>query len=139
MQRGRGALRGDVHPRALAAGGNTVRRARAQLRAGPGHGPPFPGKVPPELDAIRKPTKEHFYRLFREAWDSVNLDRQRDTAIDLAIDEDTVRGALAVEQPDRAWMSPLKRVFRPIKPVIDPLLRAALPLLGRAAIRRSQG
>ena len=100
---------------------------------------PSTGKVPPDLDAIRKPTKEHFYRLFREAWDSVNLDRQRDTAIDLAIDEDTVRGALAVEQPDRAWMSPLKRVFRPIKPVIDPLLRAALPLLGRAAIRRSQG
>ena len=99
---------------------------------------PSTGKVPAELEAIRGPTKEHFYRRFREAWESVNLDGAPDSWIDVRIDENIVGGSLATEGENRSWMHPLKYALRPLKPIVEPVVRLALPLLGRVAIRRTR-
>ena len=97
---------------------------------------PSTGKVPPDVDAIRKPTKQHFYRRFREAWDSVNLPSDPGVDIELEIDSAIVSRALAPAEPARArWLEALKRTLRPIKPVIAPVVRLALPVLGRIATR----
>ena len=99
---------------------------------------PSTGKIPPHIAAIRVPTKEHFYRRFREAWDSVNLDLPADPAIEVGIDSRIVRAALGGSAVTGGWMAHLRRVLRPVKPVLEPVLRRALPLLGRAAMRRAR-
>ena len=98
---------------------------------------PSTGKVPPDVAAIRVPTKEHFYRRFREAWDSVNLDVPPEPTIDLAIDPRVAAAALDGANGTGRWMAHLRRVLRPVKPIIEPVVRRALPVLGRAAMRRS--
>jgi hypothetical protein len=96
------------------------------------------GKVPPDVAAIRVPTKEHFYRRFREAWDSVNLTVPGDAPLPLTIDERIVRSALADRGANGGWLEQLRRVLRPMKPIIEPVMTRALPALGRVAMRRSR-
>jgi hypothetical protein len=100
---------------------------------------PSNGRQPPEVRAIRQPTKEHFYRRFREAWESVDLRGDAAAAIPLSIDARVTRPVLAGERADARWVTALKRVLRPAKPIIEPVVRRALPVIGRAAIRRTQG
>jgi len=96
------------------------------------------GKQPPEVSAIRKPTKEHFYRRFREAWDSVNLAGGDEASIPVVIDERVARDALTMEPAGDGWLATIRRVLRPAKPLIEPVVRRALPAIGRAAGRRTQ-
>jgi hypothetical protein len=93
------------------------------------------GKIPPDIAAIRVPTKEHFYGRFRDAWESVNVDLPADPTIALRIDPRLSRAALDGPTTGR-WLSHLRRVLRPVKPIIEPVVRRALPMLGRAAMRR---
>jgi hypothetical protein len=93
------------------------------------------GRVPPDVDAVRTPGKEQFYRRFREAWEDVDLAVAEEPAFAPAIDTDVVRAARESDADDR-WMSTLRRVLRPAKPLIAPVVDAALPLIGRAALRR---
>jgi hypothetical protein len=97
------------------------------------------GRIPPEVDAIRDETKRTFYHGFREAWDSVNLAAPQDISIPLSIDAEIVRAAQASAPATGAWMAQIKRVLRPVKPILEPVVARALPFLGRAAMRRTQG
>ena len=99
---------------------------------------PSTGKQSPEVSAIRKPTKEHFYRRFREAWDSVNLAGGDEASIPVVIDERVARDALTMEPAGDGWLATIRRVLRPAKPLIEPVVRRALPAIGRAAGRRTQ-
>lgn len=97
------------------------------------------GKVPRELDAVRTPTKEHFYRCFREAWEAADLGAEADDRIDVTIDPTVVRAALAGDGPDeRRWLALLRRLARPAKPAIAPLVAGAFPLVARMARRRAR-
>ena len=96
------------------------------------------GKIPPDVAAIRVPTKEHFYRRFREAWESVNLDVSSEPTIELDVDAGIASAALDGARANGGWMAHLRRVLRPVKPIIEPVVRRALPVLGRAAMRRSR-
>lgn len=107
---------------------------------------PSSGKVPPELDAIRKVGKEHFYRCFREAWESVDLGANDARAIDVEIPDAVRRAAVAdvsarqvVGDPTSdGWLGTLRRVLRPVRPVVTPLAAPALAFLGRAARRKAK-
>jgi hypothetical protein len=93
------------------------------------------GRVPPDIAAIRTPGKEHFYRCFREAWEEVDLAIDEEPSFAPAIDADVVRAAREGDGDNR-WLSALRRVLRPAKPILSPVLTRALPLIGRAAARR---
>lgn len=94
------------------------------------------GKIPPELEAVRKPTKEHFYTRFREAWESVDSPPGVGPPIQLAIDPAVAGAAAAGDAATDRWLSAVKNVLRPAKPIIAPIVARALPLIARAATRR---
>jgi hypothetical protein len=83
-------------------------------------------------------TKAHFYRCFREAWEDVDV--AGSDAADLAVDIDpaVVQRALAVDGSRPGWLGSMRRVLRPAKAVIAPFVTLALPVIGRAAIRRAR-
>jgi len=99
---------------------------------------PSNGRQSPEVRAIRQPTKEHFYRRFREAWHDADLPSGEAPTIPLSIDPSLTRAALAVARPDGQWVAVLKRVLRPAKPIIEPVVRHTLPVIARVAIRRTR-
>jgi hypothetical protein len=92
----------------------------------------------PELEAIRKPTKEHFYRCFRAAWEDVDLGIGGTDDIPVALDPAVVRAASATQNDDARWLAIVRRVLRPAKPLVAPIVALALPAIGRAAIRRTR-
>ena len=98
---------------------------------------PSSGKVPPEVEAIRKPGREHFYKLFREAWESVDLAAPAGDPIPLAIDDRVTAAALADDAVKADWLATVRRVLRPALPIIEPVVKRVLPVLGRAAMRWS--
>lgn len=99
---------------------------------------PSTGKVPPELQALRAVAKEHFYRQFREAWESVDLAPADATEIAVTIDPAIARAATAIDDREADWLGTVRRVLRPAKPIVTPLVSRFLPMIGRAAIRRAQ-
>jgi hypothetical protein len=106
---------------------------------------PSTGKVPRELESIRQTSKEYFYGRFRAAWESVGLAAGGHAGVPASIDRAIVEAALASAHAgggsaaaalgDR-WLSTLRRVLRPAKPLIVPLLTPALPVIAWAARRR---
>jgi hypothetical protein len=48
------------------------------------------------------------------------------------------RRALAVDGSGPGWLGTVRRVLRPAKVVIAPFVSLALPVIGRAAIRRAR-
>jgi len=100
---------------------------------------PSTGKIPRELDAIRTPTKEHFYRCFRDAWEAVDVDVAGNDPIDVAIDPAVVRDATTARRSTdgRRWLAGLRRLARPVKPLVAPLVAGALPVVGWLVTRRA--
>jgi hypothetical protein len=97
------------------------------------------GRVPADVAEIRDRGKHHFYRAFADAWRDVDVGGENVPAIAPAIDESVIRSALIVEDGEPPWLSALKRVLRPAKPIIAPIVDRALPVIGRAAMRRPRG
>jgi hypothetical protein len=93
------------------------------------------GRVPPDVDAIRTPGKAHFYRCFQQAWEDADLAVDEGPAHTPAIDAAVARAA-GLDDADGDWLSTLRRVLRPAKPILSPVVTRALPLIGRAAARR---
>jgi hypothetical protein len=94
------------------------------------------GRVPPELEAIRKPTKEHFYARFREAWEDIDAPVNDTRPIELSIDPALATAAAAGYAAIDGWLSTVRNILRPAKPIIEPIVNRALPLIARAATRR---
>jgi len=111
---------------------------------GRGRRPPS-GKISPELDTMRQLVKEHFYRGFREAWESVDLETVGASTIEVQIPEPIRRAALAdVNGHSHAasstgidWLATVRRLLRPAKPLVAPIVAPVLPYIGRAARRRA--
>ena len=95
-------------------------------------------RIPRGIDAIRKVGKEHFYRRFRAAWEDVDLAVDEEPAIVPHMDPELARAALAVGPADDSWLSLLRRVLRPAKPLIAPVVDRALPAIGRVAARSAK-
>jgi hypothetical protein len=95
------------------------------------------GRVPPDVAAIRDRGKEDFYRRFLDAWREVDVGEAA-PAIEPAIDSRLVRDALATAAGDDRWLSTLRGVLRPAKSLIAPVVNLALPVIGRAVMRRTR-
>lgn len=97
------------------------------------------GKAPPAVNEIRQVTKTHFYQRFRQAWEDVDIGCAEGASVDVAIDEATALAAMATNGAHGGLVSTLRRVLRPMKPVIAPLVARAAPVIGRRAMRRADG
>ena len=97
------------------------------------------GRVPADVAEIRERGKHQFYRAFLDAWRDVDVGSENAAAIVPALDPGIVRGALAGADGESGWLSAIKRVLRPAKPIIAPIVDRALPVIGRAAMRRTRG
>ena len=97
------------------------------------------GRIPADVNVIRTRGKEHFYRRFHDAWCDVDVRDDNAAPIATSIDPAIIRAALAGEDAEPTWLSAVKRVLRPAKPIIAPLVNRALPVIGRVAMRRTRG
>lgn len=94
--------------------------------------------VPPELEPLRDVGKEHFHRGFAAAWKAVDLPIDGRPPVAIAFDERTATTARSRPAPRGGFRRALRRVARPLKPLLEPLSRPVLPLLARLARRRQR-
>jgi hypothetical protein len=97
------------------------------------------GRIPADVNLIRTRGKEHFYRRFGEAWCDVDVGGEAAPAIPLSIDPSVIHHALASDDSEDGWLSGLRRLVRPAKSFVAPVVDRVLPIIGRAAMRRSRG
>jgi hypothetical protein len=97
------------------------------------------GRIPADVNAIRTRGKEHFYRRFHDAWCDVDVGGETLPAIPVSIDASVVRQALASQGTDDQWLATLRRVVRPAKSFVAPMVDRVLPIIGRVAMRRARG
>ena len=97
------------------------------------------GRIPADVNEIRTRGKEHFYREFNDAWCDVDVGGETSSEIALSIDPSVTREALDSDGADEGWLSALRRVVRPAKSFVAPVVDRVLPIIGRAAMRRARG
>lgn len=97
------------------------------------------GRIPANVGEIRTRGKEHFYRRFHDAWCDVDVGGVGLPSIPISIDPSVTRAALHAESGDDRWLSSLRRVMRPAKSLVGPVVDRVLPLIGRAAMKRTRG
>jgi hypothetical protein len=91
--------------------------------------------VPPAEAANRTPGQDHHARCYRDAWEDVDLPSTGTAPTEITVDPAMVRAAIATEPTD-GWLSTLRQVLRPVKPMIAPIAAAALPVIARTVARR---
>ena len=101
---------------------------------GRGTRPPS-GRIPLELEPIRQESKEHFYRRFREAWESVDVEASGAVPVTLHLDSRLRRLARHDSAPPRPMFQGFRAALRPFRPLLEPIARRLLPELGRLAQR----
>ena len=99
---------------------------------------PTTKKIPDRLQPIRRISQEHFYRLFQEAWEAVDLpsDGQPVPVAFTAESAAAARPAKALRKP---WLVRSIESLRPAMPLLLALARPLFPLVGalaRASSRR---
>jgi hypothetical protein len=89
--------------------------------------------LPPELDAARDEVKRHFYEGFERAWREVDLPTDFKAPIRLTLSPQTIRAASPPEVPSDRLLTTFKAMLRPAKPLIVPISRPFLFILGSLA------
>ncbi len=91
----------------------------------------------PELEAIREETKGWFYRGFEAALREVDAGAAANGAgaIEVGVDRGLVRAALAEQLRVGTRRERLVEWLRPVKPVLAPIARVVLPVIGRVVRR----
>jgi len=93
--------------------------------------------IPPEMRALRAVGRDHFYRRFQAAFEA--LDRSEGPASVAVSYDAAILGSLEpmARRPGAPRrLESVKRVLRPFRPILDPLVNAVLPWLGRVTTRR---
>jgi hypothetical protein len=101
---------------------------------GRGTRPPS-GRIPRELEPIRRETKEHFYRGFREAWESVDLASGGDPIL-LHLDSRLRSRARQDSSLLRRRFDVFRAALRPLRPLLEPVATRLFFEIGRLAQRR---
>jgi hypothetical protein len=94
---------------------------------------PAVDKVPEELRPIREESRDHFYRGFEAAWRSVDTDSEGRLPVSIVLDPQLLPAAKLRTYPQRRLLSAVRGILRPLKPLLEPLARPVLPLVGRLA------
>jgi hypothetical protein len=105
---------------------------------GRGTRPPS-GRIPLEFEPIRQESKEHFYRRFREAWESVDVEAGGAMPLTLHLDSRLRREARHDSAPPRPMFQGFRAALRPFRPLLDPIARRLFPEIGRLAQRGPRG
>jgi hypothetical protein len=90
------------------------------------------GRVPAELEPLRREAREHFYRCFEAALEAVDL-THGGSAVGIVLDSRTIRAARSDDDRRGRFLKVVRNVLRPAKPLLDPLATRLFPLLGRLA------
>ena len=99
--------------------------------AGPGG-----GVGPPELRPLRTETREHFFDRFREAWAAIDLDAEGKPPIEVRFDRAMVQAASPPRSRGKWLLDATRAALRPVKPVIAPVARRVLRLVGLLARKK---
>jgi hypothetical protein len=92
--------------------------------------------VPPELEPLRQPGQDHFYRGFAEAWEAVDIPSEGQPPVEVEFEAPTSGLAMSISRR-RGPLGALRRAVRPLRPLLEPISPLIYPLLGRLARRRS--
>lgn len=87
-------------------------------------------KIPPELDAVRDKVRSCFFDGFESGWNEVMLPTSGQPSIEVKIDPAIINAAKANETRQNRFLNLLRRILRPIKPLIEPLSSPFLRALG---------
>jgi hypothetical protein len=98
---------------------------------------PPAGHVPAELEPVRSETRREFYRRFTSAFEAIDPGPLEGPVVPVSFDPELAARPLIAEARPTA-LTRLRRVLEPLRPVFEPLARAAFPLLGRLS-RRARG
>ena len=99
---------------------------------GRGTRPPS-GRIPAELEPVRRESKDCFYERFRAAWEAADLETTE--SIELRLDPRMRERAKRGGSQLRPAMSKLRSALRPLHPVIVPLAARLFPGIGRLVQR----
>lgn len=97
---------------------------------GRGTRPPS-GRIPAELEPVRRESKDCFYARFRAAWEAADLESAE--AIELRLDSRMRARAKREAAQPRKVLSALRSALRPLHPLIVPLAARLFPGIGRLA------
>ncbi len=102
-----------------------------------GRGSRSKGAMPADMREYRSRARDHFYRRFQAAFEAIDLPGAPG-AIVVSYPPATLAGLGALARPSHAprRFESVKRILRPFRPLLDPIVRLMLPLLGRATVRR---
>jgi hypothetical protein len=101
-----------------------VRRGSGQIQS------QFP--LAPELSPIRNETKAHFYAALEAAWAAVDVPSAPDRP-GHRLRRHSWRKSLVPHLRRRQWRRHLRRLLRPVRPVLAPVVRTVSAWVGRAA------
>ena len=87
----------------------------------------------PELDVVRDEVRRHFYEGFEQAWREIDLPTNSATPVRLTINPRIVRAARRGDVPRNRLLTTVKAMLRPAKPLILPISRPLLFILGSLA------
>ncbi len=98
---------------------------------------PSSGVLSPEMSEYRTRAREHFYRRFQAAFEALDLPAGA-SSIPISYPAASLEGLGQMSRPVGAprRFESIKRLLRPFRRILDPVVRAMLPLLGRASSRR---
>lgn len=92
--------------------------------------------VPEELQPLREPAKEHFYRRLQAALEEVDVGGEpRQIAIDWSPRALRQSGAMTRHEHGSGRLASLKRALRPLRPAIDRIAGAISPVILKIASR----
>jgi hypothetical protein len=96
---------------------------------------PHPSRnpVPEELKPVRMQSRQHFYRGFQAAWEAVDRPPDGQPPIRLTLDPATIRAAGRDEAPRGLLLGAARRLLRPARPLLKPMVRPFFGMLGRTA------
>lgn len=101
---------------------------------GRGTRPPS-GRIPAELESVRRESKEHFYGRFREAWEAVDVAGESREPVPFAASTSLRRRARADSAPPHPRFESVRAVLRPLGPLLRPIAARLFPEIGRLARR----
>ncbi|MGH9907300.1 MAG: hypothetical protein ACRD8U_17160, partial [Pyrinomonadaceae bacterium] len=91
---------------------------------------PGSGNIPAELNKVREEVKRCFYEGFERAWREVDLPAESESAVRITFSPKIIRAATARGASHGRLLNAIKTVLRPAKPMILPLSRPFLFVLG---------
>ncbi len=91
-------------------------------------------RLPAELEPLKQETKTHFYRLFQEAFEAIDVGGEAPRSIPIRNRPESVPQARA--RNTSGLMAAVRNALRPFRSLIEPLIEAISPLAVRLARRR---